>query len=133
MTTETVYLYKGTEYQTLSEARSAGQAHLTWLSQNPKEHMQVKAVTKTGPNTYTMDGGDGLNNEEILANPEGVFLCSGEVNGELREITDLALEVQESKTLWIDYNNLMTVFELTTTTNEDETITVTETLHSVSG
>lgn len=132
MTTETVYLYKGAEYQTLNEAKTAGQAYLTWLSQNPRQHMQVKAVTKTGPNTYTMDGGDGLNNEEILANPEGVFLCSGEVNGELREITDLALEVQESKTLWIDFHNLMTVFELTTTTNEDETITVTETLHSVS-
>lgn len=132
MTTETVYLYKGTEYQTLNEAKTAGQAHLAWLSQNPRQHMQVKAVTKTGPNTYNMDGGDGLNNEEILANPEGMFLCSGEVNGELREITDLALEVQESKTRWIDFNNLMTVFELTTTTNEDETITVTETLHPVS-
>ena len=132
MTTKTVYLYKGTEYQTLHEATAAGQAHLTWLSQNPRQHMQVKAVTKTGPNTYTMDGGDGLSNEEILENPEGVFLCSGEVNGELREITDLALEVQESKTLWIDFNNLATVFELTTTTNEDETITVIETLHPVS-
>jgi len=132
MTTKTVYLYKGTEYQTLHEANAAGQAHLTWLSQNPRQHMQVKAVTKTGPNTYTMDGGDGLSNEEILENPEGVFLCSGEVNGELREIADLALEVQESKTLWIDFNNLATVFELTTTTNEDETITVIETLHPVS-
>lgn len=132
MTAETKYWYKWAEYQTLTEAKSAGQAHLTWLSQNPREHMQVKAVTKTGPNTYIMDGGDGLTSEEILANPEGVFLCSREVDGELREITDLALEVQESKTLWIDYNNLMTVFELTTTTNEDETITVTETLHSVS-
>ena len=132
MTTETVYVYKDTDYQTLSEARSAGQAYLTWLSQNPRQHMQVKAVTKTGLNSYTMDGGDGLNNEEILANPEGVFLCSGEVNAELKEITDLALEVQESKTRWIDFNNLTTVFELTFTTNEDETITVTETTHSVS-
>jgi len=133
MTTETKYWYNNTTYQTLSEARTIGQAHLTWLSQNPREHMQVKAVTKTGPNTYSMDGGDGLTNSEILANPEGVFLCSGEVDGALKEVTDLALEVQESKTRWIDHNGLANVVEYTITTNEDGTETYTETLHSVSG
>jgi len=95
--------------------------------------MQVKAVTKTGPNTYSIDGGDGLTNAEILSNPEGVFLCSGEVDGTLNEVTDLASEVQESKTRWIDYNGLESVVEIITVTNEDRTVTVTETLHSVSG
>ena len=132
MTLTTTYRYKNASYETLSEARTAGQAHLTWLSQNPTEHMQVKAVTKTGPNTYSMDGGDGLTNSEILANPEGVFLCSGEVDGTLKEVTDLALEVQESKTRWIDHNGLASIVEYTITTNEDGTETDTETLHSVS-
>ena len=133
MTSTTTYRYKNASYETLSEARTAGQAHLTWLSQNPREHMQVKAVTKTGPNTYSMDGGDGLTSAEILSNPEGVFLCSGEVDGTLKEVTDLALEVQESKTRWIDYNGLANVVEYTITTNEDGTETDTETLHLVSG
>jgi hypothetical protein len=126
------YYYNSRSYETLSEAKAAGQAHLTWLSQNPREHMQVKAVTKTGPNTYSMDGGDGLTNEEILANPEGVFLCSGEAKGELKEVTDLALEVQESKNLWIDYQGLANVVEYTATLNEDGTETESETLHPVS-
>jgi len=133
MTSITTYRYKDATYQTLSEARTAGQAHLTWLSQNPTEHMQVKAVTKTGPNTYHVEDGDGLTNAEILANPEGVFLCSGNVDGTLREVTDLASEVQESKTRWIDFQSLANVVELTIVTNEDRTVTVTETLHSVSG
>ena len=128
----TRYLYNGESYETLSEAKAEGQAHLTWLSQNPREHMQVKAVTKTGPNTYSMDGGDGLTNAEILANPEGVFLCSGEVDGTLNEVTDLALAVQESKTLWIDYQGLANVVEYTATLNEDGTETESETLHPVS-
>lgn len=131
MTTETKYFYKSVEYQTLSEAKTAGQAHLTWLSQNPRVHMQAKVVIKTGLNTYSMPGGDGLTNEEILANPEGVFLCSGEVNAEVREITDLASEVQESKNRWIDFHGLANVVEVTITTNDDGTETETETLHSV--
>lgn len=133
MTVTRRYCYNGASFETLSEARAGGQAHLTWLSQNPREHMQVKAVIKTGPNTYSMDGGDGLTNSEILANPEGVFLCSGEADGTLNEVTDLALEVQESKTRWIDYNGLANVVEYTITTNEDGTETDTETFHSVSG
>jgi len=133
MTSRTTYFYNNTSYETLSEARTAGQAHLTWLSQNPREFMQVKAATKTGSNTYSMDGGDGLTNAEILANPEGVFLCSGEVDGTLNEVTDLALAVQESKTLWIDFNRLASVVEFTITTDHDGNDTETETLHSVSG
>lgn len=132
MTSITTYRYKGTTYETLSEARTAGQAHLAWLSQNPTEHIQVKAVTKTGPNTYSMDGGDGLTNAEILANPEGVFLCSGNVDGTLNEVTDLALEVQESKTRWVDFQGLANVVELTITTDAEGNDTVTETLHLVS-
>ena len=131
MTSTTRYLYRGLDYPTLNEAKTAGQDHLNWLSQNPREHMQVKSTTKTGPNTYTMDGGDGLTNAEILANPEGVFLCSSEVDGELREITDLALEVQENKTRWINFNDLATAVELTTTINDDGTVTNDVIAHSV--
>ena len=133
MTSTTTYRYRDTLYETLSEARTEGRAHLTWLSQNPREHMQVKAVTKTGPNTYSMDGGDGFTNAEILANPKGVFLCSGNVDGTLNEVTDLALEVQESKTRWVDFQGLANVVELTITTDDEGNDTITETLHSVSG
>jgi len=133
MTSRTTYFYNNTSYETLSEARTAGQAHLTWLSQNPREFMQVKAATKTGSNTYSMEGADGLTNVEILAKPEGVFLWSGEVDGTLNEVTDLALAVQESKTLWIDFNRLASVVEFTITTDHDGNDTETETLHSVSG
>jgi len=119
MTTETKYFYRSTEYQTLNEAKTAGQDYLNWLSQNPREYMQAKKAIKTGSNTYTMDSGDGLTNAEILANPEGVFLCSNEVDGELREVTDLALEVQESKNSWIQYQRLADFAELTSTTDEN--------------
>lgn len=131
MTTTSVYFYNRASYETLGEARTAGQTHLTWLSQNPTEHMQVKQVTKLGSNSYSIHSGDGLNNTEILANPEGVFLCSGKVNAELREVTDLALEVQESKTRWIDFEGLSNVVEITTTTDEDGVETETQTLHAV--
>ena len=131
MTTTSVYFYNLASYETLNAARTAGQNHLTWLSQNPREHMQVKQATKLGPNSYSMYSGGGLNNAEILANPEGVFLCSGEVDAELREVTDLALEVQESKTRWIDFQGLSNVVEFTTTTDEDGVETETQTLHAV--
>lgn len=131
MTTETKYFYRSTEYQTLNEAKTAGQNYLNWLSQNPREYMQAKKAIKTGSNTYTMDSGDGLTNAEILANPEGVFLCSNEVDGELREVTDLALEVQESKNSWIQYQRLADFAELTSTTDENGNEINTVTLQSV--
>ena len=131
MTSTTRYIYKDLEYQTLNEAKTAGQDHLNWLSQNPREYMQAKTAIKTGSNTYTMDSGDGLTNTEILANPEGVFLCSNEVDGELREVTDLALEVQESKNSWIQYQGLADVAEFTSTTDENGTEINTVTLQSV--